>query len=267
MGVFEIRIQNRLLELGIPHAPTKFVRKHGRLPGSINYYRRMELLDDAVFHLSLYSVGALSIKEYSFDLCLLIDSRTLFRGVFNQHEIELGAGYLPGYGRLVMAGLKEIERTRFLAGRICELDAIFPHKRALSHLFQEAHALKRKIGVGHQRFTDVVPRKSCLLEKHNFPALARQDTGDATTCRPTTNDDYIIVSINLHFVFIRNGLFSILVQRIRKGSDRLVVNHCELRQSFRSGVQATHPHPAVHRSAETRSTHLPQTCCESIAGQ
>ena len=84
--------------------------------------------------------------------------------MFNEHEIELCARNLPGNRRLVMIRFKEIKGTRLFTGGVRELHAVFTYERALLQFFQQPHALKRKVSVGHQRFADVMPREALLFE-------------------------------------------------------------------------------------------------------
>src|ERR1044072_3600199 len=45
MRAFEVGVKNCFPEFRIAHAATELVCKHRRLPGGINYYRRVKLLD------------------------------------------------------------------------------------------------------------------------------------------------------------------------------------------------------------------------------
>src|SRR5216684_2927589 len=100
-----------------------------------------------------------------------------------------------------MIGLKEIERARFLARRVCELHAVLADERALLELLQQAHALKCEVSVSHQRFAYMVPRESLLFEQHDAAAFARQNAGHRTTRRPAANDDHIVVSFGFHLFY------------------------------------------------------------------
>src|SRR5947199_1522886 len=102
-----------------------------------------------------------------------------------------------------MIGLEEIKRARLAALGVCKLNAVFAHERRLFKLLQNTHALKRPVGVGHQRFADVMAREVFFLEQDHTAAFACEDACDAAPRRAAAHYDYIIgAAVVFHYELV-----------------------------------------------------------------
>jgi hypothetical protein len=102
-----------------------------------------------------------------------------------------------------MIGFEKVEGVRFFTNVVGKLNTIFANERTLSHLLENPHTLECPIGVSHERFTNVVPRESLLLEKNNPSTLASQNGGHGAPGRAASHDDYIVI-FNLTVVGYRH---------------------------------------------------------------
>jgi len=107
---------------------------------------------------------AIPFKEHLLYKHTLMHNRALFSRVINQQMIELRARDLPRDSALVVHSLKEVERARLLAGRICKLDTVLPNKWTLLQFLEQSETLKRPLRVSHQRLANVMSRKYFFLE-------------------------------------------------------------------------------------------------------
>src|SRR5262249_34982303 len=100
----------------------------------------------------------------------------------------------------MMKRFEEIERPRFFSGRIRKLNAVFPNEWTGLQFFKQAHSLKSKVSVSHQRLVDMMTRKSLLLEQHHTAAFARQDARDRASRWATAHDNNVVLCFRVHKV-------------------------------------------------------------------
>jgi hypothetical protein len=172
MRALEIRIQNRFLQLRIAHAPAKLVRQHRHLSGRIDDHLREKPLTRAVRQFHLDTNCAIAFKQNLLHEGALMDHHATISSVINQQLIELSAVYLPRHRALMMHRLEKVERPRLLPCRIGKLHAVLAHKRAVFEFLEQTHAPESPVSVGHQRLTDVMPRKHFFLKQDHLPAFA-----------------------------------------------------------------------------------------------
>src|SRR4029079_9358262 len=123
---------------------------------------------------------------------------------------ENRAGHLPRDSALVMIGLEKIEGARFLALRVRELNAILADKRALLELIQKAHALKRPVSVGHQRFAYMMAREFFFLEDNTRKPCAGENAGTTAAGRASPHHNNIVIIRNyFHIRYIEEALLQV----------------------------------------------------------
>src|SRR6185295_18074316 len=145
----------------------------------------------AVLHLNLDADGSIALEEHSLDRRALIDDRALLRCVFQKKLVELRASHLPGHRALVMIRFEEIKRARLAARGVCELNAVLANEWTLFELLENSHSLKGPVGVGHQRFADVMTREFFPLEEDHGAAFASEYARDAASGGPAAHHDNI----------------------------------------------------------------------------
>jgi hypothetical protein len=124
----------------------------------------------------------------------------LLRGVLDEHLVKLCASHLPRHCTLVMIGLEKVERMRLFAEVIGKLNDVFADKRTLPHLLENTHSLQCPIGIGHERFANMV--ESLLLKDHDF--RPSRDKMLATSCRPGLLHDNHVIFFNLTVIGCRH---------------------------------------------------------------
>src|SRR6266498_4091084 len=192
MRPFEVRVEHSLLELWIADSPAELVRQHSALSCGINHYLGVETLTRAVAHLNFDADGLITLEKHLSDSYTLMNCRALLSGVFDQHLIKHRAGDLPGHGALMVYSFEEVKGTRLFPHLVRKLNTVLADEGTLFELLEEAHALERPIGVGHQRFTDVMARKHFFFEKDDAAAFALEYAGNGAAGRTPAHHDNVI---------------------------------------------------------------------------